>query len=299
MSVKIIAAAGLLCILASSAPATPTVSVTNGGLNASGNWIWNVAISNTDPVPDPAGTVLAAELGFRETTSKLVSVANSSAGANDNFDTVIPGNAIYGWEIPGVDTNGLPAGIETNCASGCTVNVSGTSSNSVFSALRSMPFTTVGPHNYIQIITKGPTAIGSASNLALRTSSISMSGAYSGNGRVAESTATSVVNYDTFMGTFSRAATAGDTNLVGGVDLNDFNKVVSNLGMPGTWSDGNFHGNGTGVTDLDDFKTVLINLGAPSGDAGAGLGGGEVPEPTTITIVLSGLIGLLVIRPRQ
>jgi hypothetical protein len=155
MSWKIIVSAGLLCVLASPVFAAPTVSVTNGGLNAAGNWIWNVQISNTNPVPT-GSSPLAAELGFRETVSSLISAAALNAATN--FDTPDPGTAIYGWETPGTGSNGKPVGIETNCAAGCTVNVPGTSPNSVFSALGSVPFATVGPHDYIQVITKGPIA---------------------------------------------------------------------------------------------------------------------------------------------
>ena len=57
MSWKSLVSAGLLCVLASPAFAVPTLHVESGGLNASGDWIWNVSIT-------PTGTTspVAAEL---------------------------------------------------------------------------------------------------------------------------------------------------------------------------------------------------------------------------------------------
>lgn len=296
MSWKIILSAGLLCVVASPVFAAPTVAVTNGGLNAQGNWIWNVQISNSNPVPT-GSSPLAAELGFKETISSLISAA--ALNSVTNFDTPNPGTSIYGWETAGVGSNGKPVGIETNCASGCTVNVPGNNPDSVFSALGSVAFSTVGPHDYIQIITKGPTATSPTSAANLRSSSLTMSGAYSGNGRVAELSGATAVNYDTFAGTFSKVATPGDTNLVGGVDLTDFNTVLGQIGIGTTWQQGNFHGNGTGTVNLTDFNTVLGNIGAASGGAGALSGGGAVPEPSTITLFVLGAVGLFAAARRN
>jgi hypothetical protein len=293
MSWKSLVTAGLLCVLASPVFAAPAVSVTNGGLDANGNWIWNVQISNSNPIPT-GDSPLAAELGFRETVASLISAAALNPGTN--FDTVNPGKSIFGWEVNGTGTNNNPEGVQTNCASGCTVNVAGNNPNSVFSALGSIDFNTVGPHDYIQIITKGPHAASPAEPTASRQTSITMSGAYSGNGRVAEATGASTsTNYDTYSGTFSKTATPGDTNLTGGVDLTDFNTVLGNLGAGVHWQQGNFHGNGTGTTDLSDFNTVLGNLGAPSGGASIGGGlssGGAVPEPTSVCLLVLGLFGM-------
>jgi len=288
-----------MCVLASPVFAAPTVSVTNGGLDASGNWIWNVSVSNSNPVPS-GSSPLAAELGFKETVSTLKSAANTSTGAGVDFDTINPGKSIFGWELPGTGTNNNPEGVQTNCAAGCTVNVPGNNPNAVFAALGSIDFATVGPHSLIKIITAGPKATSPTSAANLRTSTIVMSGAYAGNGRVAEGlTATTSANYDTFAGTFTRTATPGDTNLAGGVDLTDFNTVLGKIGIGTTWQNGNFHGNGTGTTDLSDFNTVLGNIGAVSGGAGSSLGAGSaVPEPASILLVAMGLAGFAARRRR-
>ncbi len=299
MSWKNLVSAGLVCVLASPAFATPSVSVTNGGLDGSGNWIWNVQVSNTNPVPT-GSSPLAAELGFKENVSTLKSATNLSTGAGNNFDTINPGTSIFGWELPGTGTNNNPEGVQTNCASGCTVNVPGNNPNSVFSALGSIDFNTVGPHDYIRVITKGPTATSPTSSTALRTTTLQMLGAYAGAGRVAEVTgATTSANYDSFTGSFSRTATPGDTNLTGGVDLTDFNKVLSKIGIGVTWTDGNFHGNGTGTTDLTDFNTVLGNIGAPSGGAGSGLGSSVVPEPASAALFALGAACFFARRRRK
>jgi hypothetical protein len=309
MSWKNIVSAGLLCVLASPAFAAPAVTITNAGLNAQGNWVWNVTVSNSSPVPT-GSSPLAAELGFKETASTLISATNLSTGAGDDFDTVNPGKAIFGWETPGTGTNNNPEGIQTNCASGCTVNVGANNPNSIFSALGSIDFNTVGPHDYIQIITKGPTGSIGAPAVATRKTSIQMLGAYTGMGRIAEATTTTTAatNYDTFAGQQFIVATLGDTNLTGGVDLTDFNKVLEKFGIGVTWQDGNFDGNGTGTTDLTDFNTVLAAFGQASGvqgsgpgpGAGAGLGAGSsVPEPTSIVLFLLGSAAVVAKRRRK
>ena len=64
MSWKSLVTASLLCVLASPAFAVPTLSITSGGLDASGNWVWNVAIT-----PTATGTPMATELGFTTNTA--------------------------------------------------------------------------------------------------------------------------------------------------------------------------------------------------------------------------------------
>jgi len=304
-----------LCVLASPAFATPAVTITSAGLNAQGNWVWNVQIANTNPIPT-GSSPLAAELGFKAITANLVSAANLSTGANDDFDTINPGTPIWGWEVltdvdPDVGVNNKPVGVQTNCASGCTVNVAGNNPNSVFSALGSIDFNTVGPHDYIQIVTKGPTASSAGAATGTRKSSIQMLGIYgAGNvfGRISEAlTSTTSTNFDTYAQQVYALATPGDTNLVGTVNLTDLTTVQDNFGIGTTWQQGNFHGNGTGVVNLTDLTTVQDAFGAASGGtgvgggpgAGAGLSGGSVPEPASATLVLLGSLALVAKRRRK
>jgi hypothetical protein len=277
------------------------VTISNVGLNAQGNWLWYVRISNSNPVPT-GSSPLAAELGFRETASTLIGAVNLSTGPADDFSTIIPGTPIFGWELPGTGPSNYPEGIQTNCASGCTVNLVDDDPNTVFSALRSINYSTVGPHDYIQIITKGPIATSANSPIALRKSSIQMLGAYDGKGRITEATSTTTAaNYDTYAAQYYIVATPGDANLTGFVDLVDFGTILRHFGTGVTWQQGNFDGNGIGTTDLTDFNIFMASFGRPSGvqgtgpgpGAGASLGAGSaVPEPGGMALILFSLMTL-------
>lgn len=284
MSWKSLVTAGLLCVLASPVFAAPTVSAAKGGTNANsyldanGNWVWNIQISNTNPVPT-GSSPLAAELGFTASGSALVGASNLSTGAGDDFDTVNPGKKIFGWEP---DAAGTPS--PTTTAEGVKVSVA---NNQVFSALGSIDYNTVGPHDYIQIITAGPKT--SALN-----STVTVSGAYSGKGRIAELTgATTSANYDTYNNVFSRTAKAGDANLDGNVDGLDLSLMATNFGATSgkKWYQTDY--NGDGAVDGLDLSTLAANfgfVGSPPG-AGAGLGAGAVPEPASIALIGLAILG--------
>ncbi|HJQ81814.1 MAG TPA: hypothetical protein VJ828_17750, partial [Lacipirellulaceae bacterium] len=94
MSWKSLVSAGLVCVLASPVFAVPSLQVTSGGLNAQGNWIWNVNISTTH-----AGTPVAGELGFRESSTgdnAILSATKGTLFTGANTDN--PGNKIFTWE---------------------------------------------------------------------------------------------------------------------------------------------------------------------------------------------------------
>jgi hypothetical protein len=296
MSWKSLVTAGLICALASPAFAAPTLSAAKGGsqansyLDANGNWVWNIQISNSNPIPT-GSSALAAELGFKATNANSGIVSNAtnlSSGAGDDFDTSNPGANIFGWETPGTGTNGEPEGVQTNLTT-----------DEVFSALGSQVYNTVGPHDYIQIITQGPST---ATGRSL-TSTLQVSGAYSGKGRIAESTGPGAsTNYDTYANLFSRTAKAGDANLDGNVDGLDLGILAANFGSSTglTWAKADY--NTDGNSDGLDLGILAANFGfsGPPPAAGSGLGAGpNVPEPSTFALVGLAILGSLGLIRRQ
>jgi hypothetical protein len=286
----------------------PQLNVSNGGLDANGNWIWNVSIT-----PTAAGTPLAAELGFRESVagSQLMSAVNATPATwvdnnpgNDIFCTNVSGN----WEVhtdvdpdPGV-TNMKPVGIQTNAPT-----------DEIFSALGSLDLAVGTPVPYLTVITAGPT-------VANPTSTLQVLGAYSGNGRIAEITGTSALNYSNFAGNATRTAFQGDVNLSGGVSIADLNLLATNFGKAGNfhWGQGDLNGStgGTGEVSIADLNLLATNFGknggtntpltvnGVAGGVGAALGaggGGAVPEPASLALFgLAVLAGLgFTMRKRQ
>jgi len=322
MSWKSLVTASLLCVLASPAFAVPQLEITSGGLDASGNWIWNVRIA-----PTTNTTPVATELGFTANTG-LKSVTNASPAS---WDTNTAGNQIFSWEVP-YNTPPKPEGIEANCPTGtCTITnaaalpatgghpqtlVNGTL-NQVFSALGSADNltlsspagTTIGASvPYLTITSAGPTSTAT-------TGSLTLSGSYAGSGHVSEiTTGANPTNYKGFTGVASRTVVPGDANLSDGVLGSsaavtgaDLAILASNLGKPGTfiWSQGDFNGSGTvtgadlailaanlGKTNIAGSTTKLTATGvADTPGAGAGLGSAAVPEPASIALLGLALLG--------
>jgi hypothetical protein len=312
------------------APSLETISgglQANGHLNAAGNWLWKVRISTSNPIPT-GSSPLAAAIGFKALGSNLIKATNLSSGAGDDFDTFIPSTPIFGWENPGTGTNGFPEGLQSNCASGlCTENTPGDDPNTVFAALGSRIYSMTGFNDFIEIETKGP-AVGRL------TTQIVASGAYGGKGRIAEFSAFGPpVAYDVYSDTFTLTATAGDSNLDGFVDIEDFNAWSSNAGTSNVrWQDGDFNDdeavdhadlrvlldsaslrgdyNFDGSVDAADYvvwrKGILPafvpsdydnwrqNFGE-SASQGAG-SGGAVPEPAAVTLSLMTLLSAFYLR---
>lgn len=281
MSWKSLVTAVLVCVLASPVFAVPVLNVSNGGLNANGNWIWNVSIT-----PTAAGTPLAAELGFRETVagSQLLGAAKNAA----IFDTDNPGTQIFNWETltdvdPGAGVNNRPVGLQTNAAT-----------DEIFSALGSIDLTTATAQGYITITTKGPT-VGNP------TSTIQVLGKYGTggtNGRIAEITGTTATNYSNYSGSATRTAFVGDLNLDGNVNFNDVLALSPNFGKAVTngWGGGDFTGDGN--VNFNDVLALSPNFGKSGGTnsplvvngvaGGAGAAVSGVPEPTAAMLVLLG-----------
>jgi hypothetical protein len=295
MSWKSLVSAGLLCVLASPAFAVPTLHVESGGLNATGDWIWNVSIT-------PTGTTspVAAELGFRATGSGLLNATKGAMFTGANTDN--PGTQIFTWETltdqdPGPATNNRPQGLQTN-----------TTNDEVFSALGSIGDVS-GKTGYVTIITEGPRTTALTSNIVV----LGKYGAGNANGRIAEiTTGTNSQNYDNFSGTATRTTFAGDINLDGTFNFNDVAAFSPNFGKAATngWLQGDW--NRDGQTNFSDVATMspnfnkmlgvntpLVVMGTPG--AAAAVDGGSVPEPASIALVsLAVLAGLgFTLRKRQ
>jgi hypothetical protein len=88
------------------------------------------------------------------------------------------------------------------------------------------------------------------------------------------------------------AALAGDANLDGKIDLNDFGLLKSNFGSGQRLSQGNMNGDGT--IDLNDFGILKTNFGRNDGPKLSDLGAqaAPVPEPATGALLALGLVAL-------
>ena len=88
-------------------------------------------------------------------------------------------------------------------------------------------------------------------------------------------------------------AGAGDTNLDGEVNFIDFLALAENFGEDGGWRQGDFDGNGQ--VAFNDFLALAEDFGqsVPAAAAAA------VPEPTSLSIALFGLLGLIGFRRRR
>jgi hypothetical protein len=248
----------LSAVGAASAVAAPSLQVipggtyANGHLNVNGNWVWRVQISPTDPMPT-SDAPLAAEIGFSESASELIGAVNLYLGNSSGFEYPIPGVPIFGWELPGVGSNGRPVGLQTNFAT-----------DEVFSAFLSGLYHTPHPKDYIQIEILGPSIENRLS------STIQWGGAYAGKGRIAELSVSSSgprsVNWDIAFGSVSRTATPGDANLDGVVDSEDLDIFEENEGLPGPlhWFNADFDDDDD--VDADDFAILQQNLPFEPGD---------------------------------
>ncbi len=80
----------------------------------------------------------------------------------------------------------------------------------------------------------------------------------------------------------------GDANLDGYVDYGDYQVLLTHWQQPGGWTDGNFDGGS--VVDYGDYQ-ILLDYWNPTG-----MNMSEVPEPTTLTLLVLG--GLALVRRR-
>lgn len=81
-------------------------------------------------------------------------------------------------------------------------------------------------------------------------------------------------------------AAAGDTNLDGEINFDDFLMLSNNFGQAGDWRQGDFDGNGE--VEFADFLALSSNFGEMANSSAA-----SVPEPSSALLVLIGLLGLI------
>jgi len=85
-----------------------------------------------------------------------------------------------------------------------------------------------------------------------------------------------------------RYTIAGDADLSGIVNLDDFTRLATSFGGAGRWAVGDFNYNGS--VNLDDFTILAANFGS---SAPVDLPRGGIPEPTTFAMSAVGALGLL------
>lgn len=285
MSWKSIVITGLLCVVASPVLAAPSVSAKVLGLDTAGNWVWQVnatpdaALFANNP-PNGTGGSVAIEVAATASGRNLVSAAaNATNFPANNPATAVPGFAFWGAADSGVKTN--------------------VATNQLVAGLGSTYFTAGTAQEAFRVHTQRPTT-------TALTTTLTLSGAYSGNGRIAQAG----VNNDTVTGAINQAVRPGNANLSPNVDVGDLAILAANYNGTGkTWAQADFTGDGaTNVGDLAvlaaNFNQADVNWATPGavnlpttpGAGGGSVAAAGVPEPSAIAMLLVGCLSALATR---
>ncbi len=276
---------GLVCALAAPALAVgPTMAVelvrdvsNKPLLTADGEFQWRVSIAPdatlfTDHPPNGVGGSVATEIGFTSTTQNAGNVVVGAKNAT-NFPYDTTGHSPFAAPISGVQT-------------GVVVDA-----NKLFASLGSDYFLSGGNKEMIVITTHKPATVAANGGL---TTTLSVSGDYGGNGRIAQAGD----NYDIATGSSSVTVVAGDANFDGNVNGLDLSILATNFNTNGKiWTTSDWTGEGD-VNGLD--LSVLagnFNFSGPPPGLGAGSVAAVVPEPSSLTLIgLAVLAGLGLLR---
>ena len=270
----------------------PSLSITNTGLDASGNWTWNVFVTPT------GGSSLAVELGLRETFAGQQIIA-----AQYECDAARLGHAESGHadlQLGSTDVDGDYVGLQ--------VNPQPDADDEIFAAIGSAIQANATQTQLLSIKTLGPTNTRLTPSLQL----LGKHGTGSVNGRIAEGLGTPAgTNYSNFSGTATRTVKLGDANLDGNAGLLDLDTLGLNFNVDDnarTWTHADFNGDkDVGLLDLDILGqnfgqsggvNTPLNIVGVAGGAGS-LGGSVVPEPSTIALLMLGFGAVCTLRKRR
>ncbi len=286
MSWKSIVITGLFCVVASPVLAAPAASAKVLGLDTAGKWVWQVNVTPdaalfVDNPPNGVGGSVALEIAATASNRNLISAAPNLT----NFPNLNPGTAVPGFAF----WTAADLGVEANVAT-----------NQLVAALGSTYFTTGGAKEAFLVHTERPTT-------AALTTTLTLSGAYTGNGRLAQSG----INNDIVTGANNQAVRAGNANLSPNVDVGDLAILASHFGGSGKlWQQADFTGNG--LTDVGDLAVLASNFGQadPNWVVGGsvtlpttpGAGGGSVagvPEPTSLVMLMIAGLSAALLRRRS
>lgn len=334
MSWKKIATVAVCALMATQAWAGPSLHLANTGLNAAGNWVWELRAN-----PDPAqftsqtqgtGGSLALELGLQTSQGSILSITPNPAGsgtipntttgnASSPVEFINPGNVIFGWEtLTDISqaqngSNMKPVGIQIGA---------GGNSNQAFLALGTTFFTSAaGSNGYLiaNIVTTGPDS-DQVGNLV--TTNLQVVGRYDGNGFLLGSpnpatgkgvlaqsiSSTNALVYDDYAGNATRSVRDGNANFTvdNVVDVLDLDILGQNYNQSGKiWTQADF--NRDGIVDILDLDVMGQNYNQSGGAntvysfqaSGAGAGVTAVPEPASIALVAMALMACAAMARRN
>lgn len=243
----------------SAAMAQPSLEIVDGGLNGSGNRVFDVIAS---PAVDDRS--LAMEVGFSVSGANILSATSGSS-----------------WEDDGVDPVGNPGNnpFSGSVSDGVSVQANQTD---VFAALGSAKLVSTGTYGNGDPMYPVALSIEIDGQIGV----VTASGDYGGLGRIAEAG----VNHDTYGGS---GGIHGDYNKDNQVDIIDFGLFGADYGNVAAASDFNKSG---GPIDIIDFGIFGSNYGLTGAGGGSG---SAVPEPTSVALIGIALAGLAIRRLRS